>query len=139
LWKAAPGEREHIARLVAPESFRMYSISSVMGGGPPDEVHLTIGGLRYQTAATGVSRPAVRSGTSSSFLGQLFDSAVGAGRRLSIKIDHPPRFRLPLDPARPMVAFAGGTGIAPFRSLLQARAAQPGVGENWLFYSARAR
>ena len=33
--------------------------------------------------------------------------------------------------------FAGGTGISPFRGMLLARAAQPGGGENWLFYGAR--
>ncbi|MEP7358484.1 MAG: cytochrome b5 domain-containing protein, partial [Anaerolineales bacterium] len=139
LWKAAPGEREHIARLVAPEVFRMYSISSVLGLDPPDELHLTIGGLRYRTAETEVSRAEARRGTSSSFLGELCDFPASASRRLSIKIVHPPRFRLPLDPSRPLVAFAGGTGIAPFRGLLQARAAQPAGGENWLFYSARTQ
>jgi cytochrome b involved in lipid metabolism len=37
-----------------------------------------------------------------------------------------------------VVMFAGGTGIAPFVGMLEARAAQPGGGENWLFFGARS-
>jgi len=33
------GEREHLARLVPPEVFRMYSISSLPGEGAADELH----------------------------------------------------------------------------------------------------
>ena len=56
LRKVEPGEREHIARLVPPEAFRMYSISSVMDGAQADEIHLTIGQLSYETTTTDVSR-----------------------------------------------------------------------------------
>ena len=51
LWRAHPGEREHICRLVPPEKARMYSISSTMGDGlTAQELSLTIGGLRYASA-----------------------------------------------------------------------------------------
>lgn len=147
LWKAAPGEREHIAQLVPPETFRMYSISSVMApagmgveapGQAVDEIHLTIGGLNYLTSDTALSHAEARAGTASAFLSRLTEAPT-AQRRISIKVVHPPRFSLPADPTRPVVMLAGGTGIAPFRGLLHARAAQPGGGENWLFYGARTR
>ncbi|GAB4581777.1 MAG: hypothetical protein Fur0022_45270 [Anaerolineales bacterium] len=57
---------------------------------------------------------------------------------IPIKIVHPPRFSLPTDHQTPIVMFAGGTGIAPFRGLIQARA-QQNSGENWLFFSTRSR
>jgi sulfite reductase alpha subunit-like flavoprotein/cytochrome b involved in lipid metabolism len=136
LWKAQPGEREHITRLVPPETFRTYSISSVMADEAADEIQLTIGGLRYQTQETTVSRAALRTGTGSGFLSRIAAEGNPEARRISVKIIHPPRFSLPADPACPVVMFAGGTGIAPFRSMLQAR---PAGSENWLFFGARAR
>lgn len=138
LRKAAPGEREHIARLVPPETYRMYSISSVMEGDDADELHLTIGQLSYRTGSGEVSRAETRSGTCSAFLGRMIE-APASGRRISIKIVHPPRFDLPKDPRRPVVMFAGGTGIAPFVGMLEARARQRDGAENWLFYGARTR
>jgi len=139
LWKAMPGEREHIARMVPPESFRTYSISSIMSESGADEIQLTIGGLRYQTRQTAVSRAATRTGTGSNFLSRLAESSDVTTRPISIKIVHPPRFSLPLDAQRPVVMFAGGTGIAPFRSMLQARVMQPNCGENWLFFGTPTR
>jgi sulfite reductase alpha subunit-like flavoprotein len=139
LRKAAPGEREHLARLVPPETYRMYSISSVMDDGKADELHLTIGQLSYRTADADVSRARLRSGTCSAFLGRMMDAPGSAERRISIKVVHPPRFELPSDPRRPVVVLAGGTGIAPFVGMLQARAARAGGGPNWLFYSTRCR
>lgn len=140
LWQITVGEREHIARIVPPETFRTYSISSVMADDQAHEMHLTIGGLRYQTPATPVSRAGVRTGTASSYLSRLAtDKTAASHRRVSVKIIHPPRFGLPTDPTRPVVMFAGGTGIAPFRSMIQARAAQSGGDENWLFFGARNR
>ena len=61
LWKAHPGERESICWIIPPESFRMYSISSVIEDTASDdttEIHLTVGSLKYQTKETEVS-PAV--------------------------------------------------------------------------------
>jgi cytochrome b involved in lipid metabolism len=139
LWKSHPGEREHVTRLVPPETFRTYSISSVMQDDTANEIHLTIGGLHYQTRETPVSRSETRTGTGSSFLGRMINSVDSETRRISMKIIHPPRFSLPGDPAVPVVMFAGGTGIAPFRSMLQARAGQEHVGENWLFFGTRSR
>jgi sulfite reductase alpha subunit-like flavoprotein len=136
LWKAHPGEPASIGWIVPPESFRMYSVSSVMADPTAEsasEIHLTIGRLNYQTKETDVSAAARRYGTSSNFLREV------KGGPLTIKLVHPPRFSLPQDVTRPVVMFAGGTGLAPFRGLLQERARQPGAGQNWLFFCTRTQ
>ena len=139
LWKSQPGEREHITRLVPPETFRTYSISSIMQGDTAEEIQLTIGGLHYQTRETPVSHSETRTGTGSSFLSRMINVSDTEARRITMKIIHPPRFSLPGDSGVPVVMFAGGTGIAPFRSMLQARTGQEQTGENWLFFGTRTR
>lgn len=142
LWKAHPGERESICWVVPPESFRMFSISSAMEGpaaSVAEEIHLTVGHLRYEAKATEVSPAGVRFGTGSTFLvgRDPIDGTAPSGRRLSIKVVQPPHFRLPTDAGRPIVMFAGGTGLSPFLSMISARAGQPGAGDNWLFLATR--
>src|SRR5262249_13110608 len=133
-WKATPGDPEHICRIVPPESWRLYSISSAMSDAA--ELELTVGGLRYRAARGAVTRGEARSGTGSAFLASLGE---GPSRTVSIKIVHPPRFSLPAEASRPIVMFAGGTGIAPMRGLLAERMRQPGAGANWLFFGTRDR
>ncbi|MEP7290826.1 MAG: cytochrome b5 domain-containing protein [Chloroflexota bacterium] len=133
LWKAIPGDREHICHIIPPEHWRLYSISSFL----KDELHLTIGGLHYTTDETEVSRGAERKGTGSSFLARLCAGEIAG--RISIKIVHPARFSLPADSARPVVLFAGGTGISPMRGLIEERMQTPGAGATWLFFGTRTR
>ena len=133
LWKAIPGDTEHICRLIHPEHWRLYSISSLRD----DELHLTIGGLHYHTEETEVSREEERWGTGSGFLARLCAGEVAG--RISIKVVHPPRFSLPADVTRPVVLFAGGTGISPMRGLIDERMQTPDAGETWLFFGTRTR
>jgi sulfite reductase (NADPH) flavoprotein alpha-component len=43
-------------------------------------------------------------------------------------------FRVPEDPATPVIMVGPGTGIAPFRAFLQERKAAGATGKNWLFF-----
>ncbi len=138
LWKALPGDYEHICRIIPPERWRLYSISSTMGE-QADELHLTVGGLHYQTDDTSVSHEANRWGTSSSFLARLSAGESLSGARISIKVVHPPRFSLPHDASCPVVMLAGGTGIAPMRSLIEERMRTAESGPVWLFFGTRDR
>lgn len=142
LWKAVTGDYEHICRVVPPERWRIYSISSVMENPTAhsaSEIHLTVSGLHYQTQASDLSNEAERWGTGSSFLARLANGETAAGGRVSLKVIHPARFSLPEDSRRPVVLFAGGTGLAPMRSLIAERIRANASGENWLFFGTRTR
>jgi sulfite reductase (NADPH) flavoprotein alpha-component len=136
LWRAIPGDREHLCQIVRPEQWRLYSISSAWTEAQ-DELHLTVGGLRYWTQDTGVSRAEGRQGTGSNFLAHLAAGGAPLAGAVSIKIVHPPRFSLPRDPDRPVVMIAAGTGIAPMRGLIDERTRCGANGPNWLFYGAQ--
>lgn len=141
LWKAAPGELERICRIVPPENFRIYSIAAFqkdLQTGEATEIQLMVGQLNYETLATSVSNYASRTGVGSGYLSRLNDPSATDGRRVSIKLLHPPRFSLPKDSFKPIVMFAGGTGLAPFRSLIQERSKEQ-TAENWLFFGTRTR
>jgi sulfite reductase (NADPH) flavoprotein alpha-component len=142
LWKGHPGEQEHICRVVPPESFRMYSISSRMEPdsiGSAAELHLTVGRLLYETRDSEVSNGHERYGTSSHFLGDHSSVSAQELSRVSLRVVHPPRFNLPETPDTPVVMFAGGTGIAPFRGFIQERARQEKAGDTWLFMGTRTK
>jgi ferredoxin-NADP reductase len=116
-------QEEALAHIVPPEPFRMYSVSSAPDAGDdglPRTLDLTVGSLAYE------SNGQARTGTASSYLAERADDSP-------IRIVHPSRFHLPDDPARPIVMFAAGTGIAPFRGFWQT----PRTGEAWLFVAAR--
>ncbi|MEV6930966.1 FHA domain-containing protein [Dactylosporangium sp. NPDC051485] len=132
LWKADPGEPDAFCAVVPPEPFRLYSIASAP---PPGEaataLQLVVAGLDYTSARTPWSYPRARRGTASHFLRR----ASTEGRaRLSLRIVPTPRFRLPDDPARPVVMFAAGSGIAPFLGFVAART---GPGANRLYWAVR--
>ena len=135
-----------ICQLIPPEKFRMYSISSIMteeerGSNGASRLSLTVGRLQYQTdnkfvserVIPGVQEPLMRHGTASNFLTTETEKAF------ALKIVHPPRFHLPKDRTRPIVMFAGGTGISPFRSFIHERVQHPDTGENWLFLGTRTQ
>jgi len=138
LWKSLPGDYEHICRIIPPERWRLYSISSTMRD-QADELHLTIGGLNYQTKETDVSRGEHRWGTGSGFLARCALGESPLTGRISVKVVHPARFSLPHDFSRPVVMFAGGTGIAPMRGLIDERMRHAESGPMWLFFGTRHR
>jgi len=142
LWNALTGDYEHICRVIPPERWRVYSISSVMhdpNAFSARELHLTVSGLRYETTDSDLSHAAERRGTASSFLAHLANTDAPNDKHVSIKVIHPPRFSLPDDTTRPVVMFAGGTGLAPMRGLIAERGRDDETGDNWLFFGTRTR
>jgi sulfite reductase (NADPH) flavoprotein alpha-component len=102
---------------------RLYSISSspLMYG---DEVHLTVGVVRYDLHG----RP--RKGVASTYLAER----VLPRQPVGVFVQPSHAFAPPADPDSPMIMIGPGTGIAPFRAFLQERKAQSAGGENWLFF-----
>jgi sulfite reductase alpha subunit-like flavoprotein/cytochrome b involved in lipid metabolism len=142
LWKADPGHRDAFCQVVPPEPFRLYSIASAPPPGQPaTTLSLVVAGLSYTSARTPWSYPRDRHGTASHFLRRV---SVEGRHRLSVQVVSTPRFRLPADQARPVVMFAAGSGIAPFRGFVAARTAPgpgtwpgSGLGENRLYLGVR--
>lgn len=102
---------------------RQYSIAS----SPlvqPWRIGLTVNMVRYQKDAE------TRTGAASSFLGWH----VHQGDKVPVFVVVNPNFRLPEDPATPIIMIGPGTGIAPFRAFLQHREASAASGGNWLFF-----
>ncbi len=101
---------------------RLYSIASSLRA-TPGEVHLCVSVVRA------TRRGRVRKGVASAFLGER---ALDYGP-ITASI-HVSPFRLPKDPAVPVIMCGPGTGIAPFRAFLQERAATGAKGRTWLFF-----
>ncbi|GAB3842014.1 hypothetical protein GCM10027610_052080 [Dactylosporangium cerinum] len=124
LWKADPGEPEAFCAVIPPEPFRLYSIASAAPpGGPVTTLQLVVAGLEYTSARTPWSYPRGRRGAASHFLRR---AGMEGRARLSLRIVPTPRFRLPVDPARPVIMFAAGSGVAPFLAFVAARAEAAG-------------
>lgn len=132
LWQAEAWEKENISNIVPMENFRQYSISSnLLDKG---ELDLTIGSLVYKTKNQ--NEIYTRYGTASNYLNDY--SLVNDGiKNFPVEIIKANNFKLPDDPKKPIVMFAGGTGISPFCSFIHKRLED--VSENWLFYGIRSK
>jgi ferredoxin-NADP reductase/cytochrome b involved in lipid metabolism len=135
LWRGSATATGYISRVVPPENFRLYSISSAMSPGEAAarELELTVGLVRYRAPETARAPERPRAGTASRFLGD----APGGHGQVPVVVRHPARFGLPADPRTPIVMIAGGTGIAPFVSFIRRRAADPAAGPCWLYWGLR--
>jgi sulfite reductase (NADPH) flavoprotein alpha-component len=126
-----PSARAPIADMIAtlsPLQPRLYSISSSLKA-HPNEVHLTVGVVRYTQGSR------VRKGVASNFLTETLKARQKAGVFVHVS----PGFRLPADPDAPVIMVGPGTGIAPFRAFLEDRAATGAGGKNWLFFGDQHR
>ena len=102
---------------------RLYSIASSLKV-HPDEVHLTVGVVRYETHGR------QRKGVCSSYLADL----VNEGTPASVFVSPNKHFKLPDNPDAPLIMVGPGTGIAPFRAFIEERQAIGAKGKNWLFF-----
>ncbi len=116
----SPGEFVGILRKLQP---RLYSIASGAAA-YPDEVHLTVGAVRYQTGQR------KKEGAASTFLADR----LAVGDKVRVFIDRNDYFKLPEDGNTPIIMIGPGTGIAPFRGFLQDRIERGDTGANWLFF-----
>lgn len=115
---------EQLLGLLRPLTPRLYSIASSQSE-VEEEVHLTVGVVRYpQEDGT------VRSGAASSYLADR----LAEDAEVRVFVEHNDNFRLPSNPDTPVIMVGPGTGIAPFRAVLQEREAQGAEGNNWLFF-----
>ena len=114
---------EQLLALLRPLTPRLYSIASApeeVG----EEVHLTVGVLRYEHDGK------TYSGAASGYLGERLPED-GA---LRVFVEPNPNFRLPADDNAAVIMIGNGTGIAPFRAFMQARVAAGAGGQNWLVF-----
>ncbi|WP_182070844.1 assimilatory sulfite reductase (NADPH) flavoprotein subunit [Bacillus haynesii] len=117
---AAPQEFVSILRKMPP---RLYSIASSFAANP-DEVHLTIGAVRYNTH--GRDRKGVCS--------VLCAERLQPGDTLPVFIQPNKNFKLPENPEAPIIMVGPGTGVAPFRSFMQEREETGAPGKSWMFF-----
>ncbi len=102
---------------------RLYSIASSLKA-HPDQVHLTVGKVTYQ------KNERLRKGVASTFLAERVEQGVS----VNVFVQKSHGFTVPPDDNSPMIMVGPGTGIAPFISFLQERAARNAGGDNWLFF-----
>lgn len=118
-WNAGAAEFAGILRKIPP---RLYSIASSYEA-EPEEVHLTIGAVRYE--ANGRSRSGVCSVECA--------ERKEPGDTVSIFIQKNESFRLPKGEA-PIIMIGPGTGVAPFRAFLEERDERGIESPAWLFF-----
>ncbi len=104
---------------------RQYSISSSLSA-YPDEVHLTIGAVRYEVDDR------ERLGVCSTYVADNLE----VGDKVRVYVQHNPNFKLPEDD-KPIIMIGPGTGVAPFRSFIQEREERGATGKNWLFFGGQ--
>lgn len=102
---------------------RLYSIASSLTANP-DEVHLTIGAVRYE--AHGRERKGVCS--------ILAAERLQPGDTVPVYIQHNENFKLPKNSDTPIIMVGPGTGAAPFRSFMQEREEIGAAGKSWMFF-----
>ncbi len=105
---------------------RLYSVASsqkLVG----EEAHLLVSAVRYEAHGRN------RAGVASTHIADR--RRVGDSLPLYVKPNA--HFRLPADPAVPIIMIGPGTGVAPFRAFMQERDALGTEGRSWLFFGDR--
>ncbi len=123
-----PVDAERFVSELAPLAPRLYSIASSPRA-QPGRVHLTV------AKATTMARQRLRRGVAST----MFAERLSPGDRVPVFVQPSQGFRLPADPARPIIMVGPGTGVAPFRGFLQERQVTGATGDAWLFFGDQRR
>jgi sulfite reductase (NADPH) flavoprotein alpha-component len=109
-----------------PLTPRAYSISSSIKK-HENEVHLTIGSVRYKNDGR------QQNGVASTFLADF----AKVGQKVKCYFSPNKQFKIPEDGNKPIIMVGPGTGIAPFRAFLEEREATGAKGDNWLLFGDR--
>ncbi|PTF14880.1 assimilatory sulfite reductase (NADPH) flavoprotein subunit [Staphylococcus devriesei] len=114
---------ENLYQLLRKLPPREYSISSSYQA-LPDEVHITVGAVRYNTHGR------ERSGVCS----VQFAERIQPGDTVPIYLKRNPNFKFPTEGDTPVIMIGPGTGVAPFRAYMQEREERGFKGNTWLFF-----
>ncbi|MCM3164755.1 assimilatory sulfite reductase (NADPH) flavoprotein subunit [Metabacillus litoralis] len=114
---------QEFAGILRKMPVRLYSIASSLAANP-DEVHLTIGAVRYETHGRH------RKGVASTQVAERLQP----GDTLPVYIQKNQNFRLPQNPDTPIIMVGPGTGVAPFRAFMQEREEIGAEGKSWMFF-----
>lgn len=117
---------EQLLKILKPLQPRYYSIASSQNA-YPDELHLTVALVDYKHGGRS------KRGTCSGFLSDV----IADDEHVPVFIETNPNFRLPANPATPIIMIGAGTGIAPYRAFIQERELSPNTGKSWLFFGNR--
>ncbi|WP_026582063.1 assimilatory sulfite reductase (NADPH) flavoprotein subunit [Bacillus sp. J33] len=117
------GSAQDFVSILRKMPARLYSISSSYEANP-EEVHLTIGAVRYD--AHGRERKGVCS--------ILCAERLQPGDTLPVFVQHNENFKLPENPETPIIMVGPGTGVAPFRAFMQEREETGAEGKSWMFF-----
>jgi sulfite reductase (NADPH) flavoprotein alpha-component len=112
--------------LLRPLPGRLYSVASSLVA-HPGEAHLLIGTVRWN------SHGKERKGVASTYLADR--SRIGDKVPIYVKSNR--HFRLPEDPARPIIMIGAGTGVAPYRAFIEERVERNAKGKSWLVFGER--
>jgi sulfite reductase (NADPH) flavoprotein alpha-component len=115
-----PQALANILRKMPP---RAYSIASSLAA-HPDEVHLTVGAVRYHAQGRN------KQGVASTFLADRLE----IGQKVKVFVEENEFFKLPQDNNADIIMVGPGTGIAPFRAFVEERAERGANGKNWLIF-----
>ncbi|KAI1214787.1 uncharacterized protein F4807DRAFT_404564 [Annulohypoxylon truncatum] len=132
-----------LAGLISVEIPRTYSIASYTDELLPSTVDLAISRAEYKLCSTFSKQEDVgRAGVASGFFNPYPSSnEMESDDEILVGVSRPMSFQLPLDNMAPCAFFAGGSGIAPFRSFWQYRLTTDGLsgGKNYLYLGVQSR
>ncbi|AYA38291.1 assimilatory sulfite reductase (NADPH) flavoprotein subunit [Hymenobacter oligotrophus] len=114
---------QQLVDTLRPLPARAYSISSSLLA-HPDEVHLTVGAVRYEAHGR------QKQGACSCYLADR----IGIGDDVRVFVERNEYFKLPQNPSTDIIMVGAGTGVAPFRAFVEERAELEADGRNWLVF-----